>query len=171
LDELTLMFSHAESARQLLSLPAADGAQSAFDLARASIEAIAGMADFLFAALTVERPAGLSLPDFLKTGMGLRRRAGIDGLERTLTQLSIPAQQEALRSHALQSLRHTQQRLLTQVLRQLPNGAAGADGAVDAVIGSLQRNGGAQADSTLATLETAVLDVWALSEAAAAANV
>jgi glutamate dehydrogenase len=171
LDELTLMFSHAESARQLLSLPAADGAQSAFDLARASIEAIAGMADFLFAALTVERPAGLSLPDFIKTGMGLRRRAGIDGLERTLTQLSIPAQQEALRSHALQSLRHTQQRLLAQVLRQLTNGDAGGDAAVDAVIGSLQRNGGAQADSTLATLETAVLDVWALSEAAAAANV
>jgi glutamate dehydrogenase len=157
-------------------LPAADGAQSAFDQARASVEAIAGMADFLFAALTVERPAGLSLRDFLKTGMGLRRRAGIDALERTLTQLSIPAQQEALRSHALQSLRHTQQRLLTQVLRQLPNGAAGADGvigadrAVDAVIGKLNLNGRAQAESAPATLEAAVLDVWDLSEAAVLAN-
>jgi len=169
LSELTKMFSQPESARQLMSLPAANGAHSAFDQARSSVDAIEGMADFLFAALTVERPAGLSLPDFLKTGMGLRRRAGIDGLERTLTQLPITAQQESLRGHALQSLRRAQQRLLAQVLLQLPKGAAPAvaDGVVESVIGKLQLNG--HADSGPATLEHAVLDVWTLSEAASSA--
>ncbi|HXA47345.1 MAG TPA: NAD-glutamate dehydrogenase domain-containing protein, partial [Burkholderiaceae bacterium] len=172
LAELMQMFSQPETARQLMALPAASKG-SAFDDARRSVEAIEGMADFLFAALTVERPAGLSLPDFLKTGMGLRRRAGIDGLERTLTQLPITAQQEPLRGHALQSLRRTQQRLLTQVLQQLPKGAAPAvaDGVVDTVIGKLKLNGRANADSTAASLEHAVLDVWALSEAAASSSI
>jgi glutamate dehydrogenase len=167
LAELTTMFGQPESARQLMSLPAANGA--AFDQASTAVDAIEGMADFLFAALTVERPAGLSLPEFLKTGMGLRRRAGIDGLERTLTQLPISAQQESLRGHALQSLRRAQQRLLTQVLAQLPKGAAAsaADGVVDNVIGKLKLNG--HAAETPATLEHAVLNVWALSEAASAA--
>jgi glutamate dehydrogenase len=169
LAELMQLFAQPETARQLMSLPAT-GKGSAFDDARKSVEAIEGMADFLFAALTVVRPAGLSLPDFLKTGMGLRRRAGIDGLERTLTQLSITGQQEPLRGHALQSLRRTQQRLLAQVLQQMPKGAASAvaDGVVETVIGKLKLNGHANADAAPASLEHAVLDVWALSEAAAA---
>jgi glutamate dehydrogenase len=132
------------------------------------VEAIEGMADFLFAAATVARPAGLSLPDFLAIGMDLRRRAGIEDLEQALMQLPIAQAQESLRSHALQALRRAQQRLLTQVLIQLPRGAlsTATNGVVGAVVDQLKLHSRATADPAQATLEQAVLDVWALSEAA-----
>jgi glutamate dehydrogenase len=173
LTELTQMFSQPDTARQLMPALAAGnaGAQTAFEQARLSIEAIEGMADFLFAALTVARPAGLSLPAFLQIGMNLRSRAGIDGLERALTQSPITAPQEPLRNHALQALRRAQQRLLAQVLRQMPNAApaAIANGVVENVVNKLQLNGHAGADPAQTSLEQAVLDAWALSEAASSA--
>jgi glutamate dehydrogenase len=168
LDELTRMFSHPDAAQQLMPAPAASevGAQTAFEQARQGVDAIESMADFLFASLTVKRPAGLSLPDFLRIGMRLRRRTGIDCLERTLMQSPTAAQQEPLCAHALQALRRTQQRLLAHVLQQLPSGASAAvaNGVVEAVADQLMLNGHAIPAQT--TVEHAVLDVWALSESA-----
>jgi glutamate dehydrogenase len=161
ISELTQLFSDADSVRQLIPLSAA----SALEQAGASVEAIEGMADFLFAALNVTRPAGMSLPTFLQIGMDLRRYAGIDGLERALTQSPVTPSQEALRGHALQALRRAQQRLLNQVLQQMPASAspAAADGVVQTVAASLQID---LAHATpRVTLEQAILDAWALSEA------
>ncbi|HEY8025338.1 MAG TPA: NAD-glutamate dehydrogenase domain-containing protein [Burkholderiaceae bacterium] len=164
LKELTALFGNADSAAQLLSLTAAG--QSAFDHARAAVEAIEGMADFLFAALTVERPSALGLPALLQTGMSLRRIAGIDVLERALTVSAGPAAQQGLRLHALDALRRAQQRLLGLVLRQLQGGAQATAGesVIDAVVARLQLKATAPA-----SLEQAVLDAWNLSEAVSAA--
>ncbi len=156
LAELTGMFGDAASVRQLM--PAQVAGLGAFEQARATVDAIEGMADFLFAALNVQRPAGLSLPALLQTGMELRRSAGIDALERSLTQLPATDAQEALRMHALDALRRAQQRLLNLVLRDSKAGA------VAAVVAKLQRK---PTDGT--SLELAVLDAWALSEAASTA--
>ncbi len=166
LAELTRLFGQPESARQLLALSTtvAEGASlqpPAFAQACQAVDAIEGMADFLFAALSVPRPAEMALPAFLQLGMRLRHQAGIDGLERVLMQSQgIPAQ-EALRGHALQALRRAQQRLLGRVLQQMP---VNMDGAVETVISQLKING--HGDRNLASLEHAVLDVWTLSEAA-----
>ncbi len=169
LRELTEVFGNPAGAAQLLALPVQG--KSAFEQARAAVEAIEGMADFLFAALTVQRPAGLGLPALLQTGMALRRSAGIDLLERTLTgsagSSATSSAQDALRMHALNALRRAQQHLLGLVLRRLPAGAQAAAGkeAVDAIVAGLQRK-----LTAAATLDQAVLDAWTLSEAAAMAN-
>ena len=121
------------------------------------------MADFLFAALLVPRPVAMSLPEFLQIGMSLRRQAGIDGLERMLMHTQITASQKALHAYALHALRHAQQRLLVQVLQQMASDPGKADEAVQTVI---KQRGIDSRVGSAAGLEQAVLDVWALSEAA-----
>ncbi len=130
----------------------------AFAQAWKALEAIEGVAGFLFAALSVQRPAGLDLPGFLALGTTLRGKAHIDTLERGLKLPATSRSQEQLRSYAQQALRRTQQRLLARVLAQ-----AGSKGeqAVDVVVDALNL----PAIAAPADLEQAMLDVWALSEA------
>jgi glutamate dehydrogenase len=175
LAELTALFGNPESARQLMALSASSPnghGKDAFGQACIAVEAIEGMADFLFAALSVSRPAGMDLPAFIQVGMAVRRQAGIDRLERVLTHTQVSAAQEALRSHALQVLRRAQQRLLTQVLQQMPASLATAAGgaempekSVEQVMSKL-RLAPPQANGQHG-FEQAVLDVWSLSEAVA----
>ncbi len=125
------------------------------------------MADFLFAALSVSRPAGMDLPAFIQLGMLVRRQAGIDRLERVLVQTPANPSQEALRNHALQALRRAQQRLLSNVLQQMPVGAGGVDlpmKSIDAAMGKLKLDT-RSAPTEQQSLEQAVLEVWTLSEA------
>ncbi|AXA92983.1 NAD-glutamate dehydrogenase domain-containing protein [Massilia sp. YMA4] len=121
-----------------------------------TVDAIENVAAFLFAALSVKRPAGMDLPGFIHVGMALRSRAGIDTLERGLKLPASSRSQEQLRSYAQQALGRTQQRLLAQVLAQ-----GGSEQAVEAVVGSLQ----VPAFTAPSDLEQAMLDVWTLSEA------
>ncbi len=137
------------------------------------MNAIESVAAFLFASLSVARPEGMALAQFLQLGMNLRQQAGIDTLERGLKHAPQNKSQEQLRDYAQQALRRAQQRLLSQVLHAMPSSAAQPEhvnGAVDAVISKLALNGLAASNlSPQADLEQAMLDVWALSEAASAA--
>ncbi|MBV8666794.1 MAG: NAD-glutamate dehydrogenase [Burkholderiaceae bacterium] len=172
LAELANLFSRADAAQQLAGTKPDGKSASALEQANLSVEAISGMADFLFAALTVDRPGGLSLPAFLQIGMHLRQRAGIEGLERALTQTPATAAQEPLRSRALQALRQAQQRLLIQVLQQMFSAtsaasSAAADVAVQAVVARLEAQLGAAVGAEASSLEQVVLDAWVVSEAVA----
>ena len=175
LAELTQLFSRPQTARELApavasSLPT-QGLPADFAQACETVEAIEGIADFLFAGLSVPRPDDMSLPQFLQLGMALRRQAGIDGLERVLMHASASESQQPLRDHALQALRRAQQRLLMRVL-QTPAGGQPADdpaALVAALIAKLQV-GTRAAEAGQRNLEHAVLDVWALSEAASSAT-
>ncbi len=118
------------------------------------------MATFLFAAVSVQRPAGMSLAQFLQVGMALRGQAGIDTLERGLKLTPQSKSQEQLRNYAMQALRRTQQRLLMQVLARSVNGGDTLE-AVEVVTNTMGLSGYAPASD----LEQAMLDVWALSEA------
>jgi glutamate dehydrogenase len=125
-----------------------------------AVEAIESVAAFLFAGLSVARPAGMDLAGFLQLGMSLRSQSGIDTLERGLKLAATSKSQEQLRSYAQQALRRTQQRLLTQVLARASAGADAGE-AVEVVTNTLGLSGYAAATD----LEQAMLDVWALSEA------
>ncbi len=153
LAELETMFGDTASVQALIPAQVEGGA---FEHARATVDAIAGMADFLSAALTIARPASLSLPALLQTGVELRRTVGIDKLEQALMNLPAGDTQLALRNRALDALRRSQQQLLGLALR--------SSGAVQALAARLQRK-----DEQPGTIEQAVLDAWALSEAASAA--
>jgi glutamate dehydrogenase len=175
--ELTRLFSQTDVMRQLvpasIALPYADADfPTEFRQACQTVEAIEGMANFLFAALTVTRPDNTSLPDFLQIGMSLRRHAGIDTLEHALMHMSVDASQEPLRAHALQSLRRAQQNLLKQVMHHLPTKPSGA-GASDLAIANMVRTMHISPDAHEGTeepnLEQAVLKAWMLSEKAAGA--
>src|SRR6476659_1945780 len=126
--------------------------------AREGIEAVA---TFLFAAVAVQRPAGMSLAQFLQVGMALRGKAGIDTLERGLKLAPTSKSQEQLRNYAMQALRRTQQRLLMQVLAKSNGGAQPLD-----AVGAVTNTMGLSGYAAPADLEQAMLDVWALSEAA-----
>ncbi|EGF31088.1 NAD-specific glutamate dehydrogenase [Oxalobacteraceae bacterium IMCC9480] len=164
MDELTSLFADASAVRALVGeadLVLGDAAGQLpddFVAAVRSLDAIAGMADFLFAALSVPRPAGMSLTVFLQAGMLLRRQSGIDLLERALTQPSASPAQDGLRSHALQALRRAQQRLLTHVLPRL---AADPAGVIAAAIAALNL----KLTPADAGLESAVLQAWSLADA------
>jgi len=148
-----LMPTHAE-AELYPALPAS------FGQAWQSVDAIDAVATFLFAAVSVQRPAGMSLGKFLQVGMALRGQAGIDTLERGLALAPASKSQEQLRNYATAALRRTQQRLLMQVLARSHDGADTLD-AVEVVTNQMGLGG-----YELATdLEQAMLDVWALSEA------
>ena len=168
MDELTRLFGSAGATRQLgLTASVTLREQSAvalppdFVAAVQSAETIEGMADFLFAALSAKRPIGMDLPTLLQAGMTLRRQSGIDLMEQTLMAAPASPAQEALRSHALQSLRRTQQSLLTRVLPQLGSDPATA---IASTLAQLQLAG--RSASPDQSLENVVLDVWAMADAA-----
>ena len=171
MEELTRLFADGSMVSQLSPTSASADADAvanlpvAFVKAWKAVEAIEAVATFLFAAVSVQRPAGMSLAQFLQVGMALRGKAGIDTLERGLKLTPTSKSQEQLRNYAMQALRRTQQRLLMQVLAK-SNGGAQALDAVGTVTGTMGLSGfPAPAD-----LEQAMLDVWALSEAANAAQ-
>ncbi|MES2149248.1 MAG: NAD-glutamate dehydrogenase domain-containing protein [Pseudomonadota bacterium] len=164
MDELSRLFAQPDMLKQLM--PAQSDADAfpalaeSFTQAWKSVDAIEAVATFLFAAVSVHRPAGMSLAQFLQVGMALRGQAGIDTLERGLKLASHSKSQEQLRNYAAQALRRTQQRLLMQVLARSSEGADTLD-AVEVVTNIMGLSGYAAATD----LEQAMLDVWALSEA------
>ncbi|MES2900257.1 MAG: NAD-glutamate dehydrogenase domain-containing protein, partial [Pseudomonadota bacterium] len=164
MEELTRLFAQPDMLKQLMpSTSDADACASlpaSFAQAWRAVDAIEAVATFLFAAVAVQRPAGMTLAQFLQVGMALRGQAGIDTLERGLKIAPHSKSQEQLRNYAMQALRRTQQRLLMQVLARTK---AGGDtiAAVEVVTNSMGLSGYAPA----ADLEQAMLDVWALSEA------
>ncbi|GAB3549256.1 NAD-glutamate dehydrogenase [Noviherbaspirillum agri] len=173
MEELALLFRQKDAVVELVpaldSSLATQGLPAGFAQACQAVEAVEGLADFLFAGLSVPRPAGMSLPQFLKLGMALRRQVGIDGLERVLTHTPATAAQEALRDHALQVLRRAQQNLLAHALQQLPADGGQIDNPASLIESLMARlKLGVRAADTAAqqNLEHAVLDVWTLSEAA-----
>jgi glutamate dehydrogenase len=168
LAQLADLFGQPEMVRQLL--PANTEAEEATPMLRSpfvqawkALDAIEGVAAFLFAALAVPRPSGMDLAALLQVGMALRRRAGIDMLEQGLKLAPQSASQARLRDYAQQALRRTQQRLLTQVLSRAADG--GNNNTLEAVAVALDLAAGASE----ADLEQAMLGVWALSEAASGA--
>jgi glutamate dehydrogenase len=163
--ELSTLFGQADQLRSLTpSRSEADGhtgLPASFTGAWKAVETIESLATFLFAAVSVQRPGGMSLAQFLQVGMALRQRAGIDTLERGL---KLPAQgksQEQLRNYAMQSLRRAQQRLLMQVIERAAQ-AGDPLAAVDEVV----RDRGLSGFEQPVDLEQAMLDVWSLSEGA-----
>ncbi|RZA34806.1 MAG: glutamate dehydrogenase [Lysobacteraceae bacterium] len=161
--ELSTLFGQADQLRSLTPARSeADGhtgLPASFTGAWKSVETIESLATFLFAAVSVQRPSGMSLAQFLQVGMALRQQAGIDTLERGL---KLPAQskaQEQLRNYAMQALRRTQQRLLLQVIERAGTGGDPLE-AVKQVTEARGLTGFAQP----VELEQAMLDVWALSE-------
>ncbi|MDB5933153.1 MAG: glutamate dehydrogenase [Massilia sp.] len=168
MEELSRLFADPAMLQQLAPAQAqADAVSSlpaAFGQAWRAVDAIESVATFLFAAVSVQRPDGMSLAQFLQVGMALRGQAGIDTLERGLKLAPHSKSQEQLRNYATQALRRTQQRLLLQVLAK-SNGGSKPLEAVGAVAHAMGLSGYAAP----ADLEQAMLDVWALSEATSTA--
>ncbi|MGZ8320775.1 MAG: NAD-glutamate dehydrogenase domain-containing protein, partial [Telluria sp.] len=164
LAELTNLFAQPQTLKGMMPEQAeADqypALPASFAQAWKAVDAIDSVSSFLFAAVSVERPAGLSLAQFLQVGMALRSRVGIDVLERGLKLAAQSKSQEQLRNYATQALRRTQQRMLAKVLARAQGGAAPMD-AVDAAADELHLTGFAEPTD----LEQAMLNVWTLSEA------
>jgi len=167
--ELTGLFARADMLAQMIPAHVEADAETHADLPAAfaqawrAADAIEAVASFVFAAVAVPRPAGMSLAEFLEVGMALRRQAGIDTLERGLKLPARGKPQEQLRNYALQALRRTQHRLLLQVLARVGEGVETGD-AVEVVTNAMGLSGYAAP----VDLEQAMLDVWALSEATTA---
>jgi glutamate dehydrogenase len=168
MEELSRLFAEPGMLQQLMPAQAEADAYpelpAGFSGAWKTVDAIEAVATFLFAAVSVQRPDGMTLAQFLQVGMALRGQAGIDTLERGLKIAPHSKSQEQLRNYATQALRRTQQRLLAQVLARSSGGARPLD-AVGAVADTMGLSGYAPP----ADLEQAMLDVWALSEATTAA--
>ena len=168
MEELTRLFADSGMLKQLM--PAVSDADaygslaSSFTQAWKAVDGIEAVATFLFAAVAVQRPAGMTLAQFLQVGMALRGQAGIDTLERGLKLAAQSKSQEQLRNYATQALRRTQQRLLQQVLARAKDGSDTLE-AVEVVTNTMGLSGYAPATD----LEQAMLDVWALSEASTSA--
>jgi glutamate dehydrogenase len=161
--ELSNLFSQPEQLRQLM--PAKSDADShaglspSFVQAWKAVDTVESLAAFLFAAVSVQRPGGMSLAEFLHVGMTLRGAAGIDALERGLKLPATSKSQEQLRNYAMQALRRTQQRLLLTVLERAKQ-TGDMQAAVHETTGAMGLTGFAQPTD----LEQAMLDVWSLSE-------
>jgi glutamate dehydrogenase len=170
MEELTRLFAQPDMLKQLMPSKAqADeypALPASFTQAWKAVDAIEAVATFLFAAVSVQRPAGMTLAQFLQVGMALRGQAGIDTLERGLKLNAQSKSQEQLRNYATQALRRTQQRLLQQVLARSAKGGDTME-AVELVTNTMGLAGYAPATD----LEQAMLDVWALSEATTSAPV
>ncbi|MFL6657949.1 MAG: NAD-glutamate dehydrogenase domain-containing protein [Massilia sp.] len=170
MEELARLFAQPEMLKQLTPASSeADtisGLSASFSQAWKAVDAIEAVATFLFAAVSVHRPAGMTLAQFLQVGMALRGQAGIDTLERGLKLNAQSKSQEQLRNYAMQALRRTQHRLLLQVLARSSNGGDTLE-AVELVTNTMGLSGYAPATD----LEQAMLDVWALSEATTASAV
>jgi len=164
--ELTGLFANSETLAQLTPASGQSeaeltaGLRVEFVRAWMAVDALEAVAAFVFAALSVQRPAGMDLPAFLQVGLALRAQIGIDTLERGLKLPATSRSQEQLRSYAQNALRRTQQRLLSQVLKHATGGHSALE-AVEVVANTLGLSGYAVATD----LEQAMLDVWALSEA------
>jgi glutamate dehydrogenase len=163
MEELSTLFAKADQLGSLtpakLEADGHAGLPGAYAQAWKAIDTIESLSTFLFAAVSVQRPSGMSLVQFLQVGMALREKAGIDTLERGL---KLPAQsksQEQLRNYAMQALRRTQQRLLMQVIGRATHG-----GNVAAAVDEVTRAAGLAGYAPITDLEQAMLDVWALSE-------
>jgi glutamate dehydrogenase len=168
MDELTRLFAEPGMLQQLMPAQAEADAcpelPAGFGRAWKAVDAIEAVAAFLFAAVSVQRPDGMTLAQFLQVGMALRGQAGIDTLERGLKIAPHSKSQEQLRNYAAQALRRTQQRLLAQVLVRANGGAKPLD-----AVGAVAHTMGLSGYAAPADLEQAMLDVWALSEATNAA--
>ena len=165
LKELSTLFAEADQSQAPQIRSEADGhtgLPASFAAAWKAIEIIDSQASFLFTAVSVPRPGGMSLLQFLQIGTMLRQKVGIDTLEQGL---KLPAQsksQEQLRNYALQSLRRAQQRLLMQVIERA--GADGKGGDMAAAVEEVMAARGLSGFGQPTDLEQAMLDVWALSE-------
>ena len=163
MDELSKLFATPEQLRQLvpakLDADSHAGLPSSFAQAWKAVDTVEALAAFLFAAVSVQRPEGLSLAEFLHVGLLLRGAAGLDVLERGLKLPATSKSQEQLRNYALQALRRTQQRMLLQVLERARQGGD-MQAAVHELTGAMGLGGQAQPTD----LEQAMLDVWSLSE-------
>jgi glutamate dehydrogenase len=164
MEELSNLFAQPEQLRQLMPAKSeADshaGLSSSFVQAWKAVDTVESLAAFLFAAVSVQRPQGMSLAEFLRVGMLLREQAGIDTLERGLKLPAASKSQEQLRNYALQALRRTQQRLLTEVLT-----ASRSTGDMQSAVRELTAAMGLSAGYVQPTdLEQAMLAVWSLSE-------
>jgi glutamate dehydrogenase len=162
--ELANLFAQPEQLRQLMparsEADAHAGLPSSFAQAWRAVDTVESLATFLFTAVSVQRPQGMSLADFLAVGMQLREQAGLAALEQGLKLPAVGKAQEQLRNYALQALRRTQQRLLTEVLeRTKQHGDTAA--AVRDLTAAMGLAGGRPQP---ADLEGAMLEVWALSE-------
>ena len=159
---------------------------NSFVRASQMVDALTGMADFVFAALAVPLTAQMDLAGLLHIGLQLRRQSGIARLERVLTQTVSPHKASlsaALCTHATETVRRTQRRLLELALQPesvvLSQGAVHMD-VVDYITVMLTRLGipvdagnsdsasleAAQPEDVMRLQESAVLEVWTLSEAA-----
>jgi glutamate dehydrogenase len=164
MEELSNLFAQPEQLRQLMPAKSDADAQAglspSFVQAWKAVDTVESLAAFLFAAVSVQRPQGMSLAEFLRVGMLLREQAGIDMLERGLKLPAISKSQEQLRNYALQALRRTQQRLLLEVLE-----ASRATGDMQAAVRELTAAMGLSGGYVQPTdLEQAMLAVWSLSE-------
>jgi glutamate dehydrogenase len=163
MEELSTLFGQGDELRRLtpsrLEADGHGGLPAPFVQAWKTIDTVESLTTFLFAAVSVQRPAGMSLAEFLQVGMLLREQAGFDTLERGLKLPPQSKSQEQLRNYAMQALRRTQQRLLLQVIER----AAGS-GDVRAAVGEVTRAMGLTGYAPSIDLEQAMLDVWALSE-------
>jgi glutamate dehydrogenase len=148
--------------------------------ARASqmVEALIDMADFLFSTLTMQRKKEMDLAVFLQIGLQLRQQSGIAQLEPVLMQTHVTP----LRTHALNALRRAQHRLLELVLVKMPAIATSpvleTEQLVQHINTVLTQMGlevktmeKTETEVEPPSLESAVLDVWSLSEAASAVGV
>jgi glutamate dehydrogenase len=178
--QLAQLFSQTTMVQSLI--PTADAAEQAatkalptdFVAAWHAVDAIESVAAFLFASLSVARPTGMDLAQFLQVGMTLRAQAGIARLERGLKRVPGSHLQCQLRDYAQQALRRAQQRLLADVMGRMTDGQTDHTGAVTLVVQGLgmddhAANAAQQAHGHDAGLEPVMLEVWALSEAAATA--
>ena len=166
LAELTALFAEPGKVAPLLAKFVTE--TRPYQKACQTVEALIDMADFLFSSLAAPRGAGLDLAVYLQIGMMLRQQSGIAQLEPVLMQSPVTP----LRSHALNALRRAQQRLLELVLIKMPSAQSQPALLIDHINQVLTRSGieiKAGSRNELPGLETAVLDVWALSEAASAA--
>ncbi len=163
--ELSNLFSQPEQLGSLNSTKSdADthtGLSPSFVQAWKTVDTIESLAAFLFAAVSVQRPGGMSLAEFLQVGMVLRAASGIDTLERGLKLPATSKSQEQLRNYAMQALRRTQQRLLLTVLERTRQ-TGDMQAAVRDTTGAMGLTGFAQPTD----LEQAMLNVWSLSEGA-----
>jgi len=163
MDELSKLFATPEQLRQLvpakLDADSHAGLPPSFAQAWKAVDTVEALAAFLFAAVSVQRPQGLSLAEFLHVGLLLRGAAGLDVLERGLKLPATSKSQEQLRNYALQALRRTQQRMLLQVLERAKQG-----GDMQAAVHELTAAMGLGGQAQPTDLEQAMLDVWSLSE-------
>jgi glutamate dehydrogenase len=161
--ELSSLFSQPEQLRSLSPTKSdADtnaGLSPSFVQAWKTVDTVESLAAFLFAAVSVQRPAGMSLAEFLQVGMVLRAASGIDALERGLKLPATSKSQEQLRNYAMQALRRTQQRLLLTVLERTKQ-TGDMQAAVQETTSAMGLTGFAQPTD----LEQAMLNVWSLSE-------